>query len=213
MEGKGRRLQRKSCTVVLSMWRSTPMEGPQWCISTRMRSVPSPATRCSNWPMSSSSNCRHTHTPWMCNNQFPPHCSREVFHEPTEGVPAHVMGIVHGAVKYMPELVQYLATHHPDLAVKAGHLRKSEVQSLRMDEYCERVASSYCCGTFRTGPLQQVSLVGQVAEESGGYLSDVLGKLCCQYPLVSPLTSPGPQIFWSRAPSCPFLCRGALCQP
>ena len=45
-----------------------------------------------------------------------------------------------------------------------------------MEEYAERVASSYCRGTFRAGPLQQVSLVGQVAEESGGYLSDLLGE-------------------------------------
>lgn len=50
-------------------------------------------------------------TPLLCS---------EVFHEPTEGIPAHVMGIVHGAVSYMPELVQYLATQHPDLVVKAG---------------------------------------------------------------------------------------------
>lgn len=101
--------------------------------------------------------------------------------------------------------------------IVAGHLRKSEVQSLRMEEYCERVASTYCSGTFRTGPLQQVSLVGQVAEESGGYLSDVLGKLCFQYPpsissdlcqylvslcqyLVSPLTSPGPADLLEQSP-------------
>ena len=58
----------------------------------------------------------------------------------------------------------------------AGHLRKSEVESLRMEEYAASVASSYCQGTFRAGPLQQVSLVGQVAEESGGFLSDVLGE-------------------------------------
>lgn len=31
-----------------------------------------------------------------------------------------MMGIVHGAVSYLPELVQYLATVHPDLVVKAG---------------------------------------------------------------------------------------------
>ena len=45
-----------------------------------------------------------------------------------------------------------------------------------MEQYAERVAASYCHGTFRAGPLQQVSLVGQVAEESGGYLPDLLGE-------------------------------------
>lgn len=69
-----------------------------------------------------------------------------------------------------------------------------------MEEYCERVASSYSCGTFRTGPLQQISLVGQVAEESGGYLSDVLGKLSCQGPLVSPLTSSDPSDLLEQSP-------------
>ena len=106
------------------------------------------------------------------------------------------MGVVHGAVGYLPEMVQYLSTMHPDLSVKAGesqlfwscdshvtaglgHLRKSEVESMRMEEYAANVASTYCQGTFRTGPLQQVSLVGQVAEESGGFLSDVLGQSAC----------------------------------
>ena len=52
------------------------------------------------------------------------HCTphREVFRETSDGVPAHVMGIVHGAVSYLPELVQYLAAMHPDLTVKAGEL-------------------------------------------------------------------------------------------
>ena len=118
---------------------------------------------------------------------------REVFRESEVGCAVHVMGVVHGAAGYLPEMVQYLSTMHPDLLVKAGwgnlhlwspdshmalaagHLRKSEVQSVRMEEYAENVAASYCQGTFRAGPLQQVSLVGQVAEESGGFLPDVLG--------------------------------------
>jgi hypothetical protein len=102
---------------------------------------------------------------------------REVFRESSSGVADHVMGVVHGTVGYLPEMVQYLSTMHPDLSVKAGHLRKSEVESMRMEEYAANVASTYCQGTFRTGPLQQVSLVGQVAEESGGFLSDVLDLL------------------------------------
>jgi hypothetical protein len=102
---------------------------------------------------------------------------REVFQESSPGVPNHVMGIVHGGACHLPELVQYLATAHPDLQVKAGHLRKCEIECLRMEQYAERVASSYCQGTFRAGPLQQVSLVGQVAEESGGYLPGLLDLL------------------------------------
>ena len=62
------------------------------------------------------------------------------------------------------------------MSLSPGHLRKCEIECLRMEQYAERVASSYCQGTFRAGPLQQVSLVGQVAEESGGYLPGLLGE-------------------------------------
>lgn len=44
-----------------------------------------------------------------------------------------------------------------------------------MEEYARNVASTYCQGTFRSGPLQQISLVGQVAEESGALITDILG--------------------------------------
>lgn len=43
-----------------------------------------------------------------------------MFRESPVGVAAHVMGVVHGAAGYLPELVQYLATMHPELVVKAG---------------------------------------------------------------------------------------------
>lgn len=102
---------------------------------------------------------------------------REVFREQSEGVPAHVMGIVHNAVSYLPEMVGYLAETRPDLVVKSGHLRKSEIESVRMEEFASRVTASYCQGTFRSGPLQQLSLVGQVAEEAGGFFPDLLGEL------------------------------------
>ena len=102
---------------------------------------------------------------------------REVFRELSEGVPAHVMGIVHNAVAYLPEMVGYLAETRPELVVKSGHLRKSEIESVRMEEFASRVAASYCQGTFRSGPLQQLSLVGQVAEEAGGFFPDLLGEL------------------------------------
>ncbi len=45
-----------------------------------------------------------------------------------------------------------------------------------MEEYGERVEASYSRGTIRCGPLLQISLVGQVAEESGGYFPEFLGQ-------------------------------------
>lgn len=104
---------------------------------------------------------------------------REVFHEEPEGVARHVMGIVHNAIPNMPELVSYLSIQQPDLVVKVGNLsnlRKNEIETVKMGEYGQRVEGSYSHGTFRCGPLLQLSVVGQVAEESGGYFPRLLGE-------------------------------------
>lgn len=42
----------------------------------------------------------------------------EVFSEEPENVAKHVIGIVHGAAAYMPELVNHMALTRPDLDVK-----------------------------------------------------------------------------------------------
>jgi len=39
------------------------------------------------------------------------------------------------------------------------------------------VVRNYCQGTFRYGPLHQISLVGKVHEEVGGYFPDLLGRI------------------------------------
>lgn len=44
----------------------------------------------------------------------------EVFREESDHVAKHVIGIVHGAVTYMPELVNYLAEIRPELDIKVG---------------------------------------------------------------------------------------------
>jgi hypothetical protein len=44
----------------------------------------------------------------------------EVFREESDHVAKHVMGIVQGAVSYMPELVSYLAMIRPELDIKVG---------------------------------------------------------------------------------------------
>ncbi len=46
-----------------------------------------------------------------------------------------------------------------------------------MVDYTRRVEESYCSGTFRHGPLLQVSMVGQFSEESGGYFPQLLGMV------------------------------------
>ena len=101
----------------------------------------------------------------------------EVFREDKRGNAKHVMGIVHRAASYLPELLTYLSNTRPELIVKVGHLRKSEIETSTMEEYVNKVEDSYSHGTFRYGPLLQLSIVGQFSEESGGYFPELLGEL------------------------------------
>ena len=101
---------------------------------------------------------------------------KETFREETEGVPCHVMGIVHNAVCYLPELVSHFAETHSDVVVKMGNLRNSSIETTTFADFANKVRNSYSSGTFRCGPLLQVSLVGQVSEETGRYFPDFLGK-------------------------------------
>lgn len=116
------------------------------------------------------------HLPTVAKEQLARLFFEEAFAEGAAGIPRHVMGIVHEAATYLPELVSYFAENHPDLVVKVGHLRKKEVETTKMAEYAERVERSYACGTCRCGPLLQFSLVGQVSEEAGGYFPQFLGE-------------------------------------
>ena len=109
---------------------------------------------------------------------------REVFYEESEGCTRHVIGIVRNAARYLPELVSYCADQYPDVVVKMGHLkqeRRSEIETVTFSEYAERVRASYSGGTFRCGPLLQVSLVQPHSEESGKYCPDILGELLGMY--------------------------------
>ena len=66
-------------------------------------------------------------------------------------------------------------THH----TQVGHLRKHQIETVKMAEYVHHVEESYSYGTFRHGPLLQLSVVGQFSEESGGYFPELLGEGVC----------------------------------
>ncbi|GFS54463.1 lysine-specific demethylase RSBN1L [Trichonephila clavipes] len=103
---------------------------------------------------------------------------RETFLEEPYGVARYVMGIVHNAAEYIPDLLEHFADKYPNLVVKTGHLgRQSDIETTTMAKYCEQVHAHYSQGTFRTGPLHQISLVGTVHEEVGGYFPDFLEML------------------------------------
>ncbi|KAK8722411.1 hypothetical protein OTU49_012212 [Cherax quadricarinatus] len=104
-----------------------------------------------------------------------------VFSEDDNGFAHHVCGIVHNAARYMPDFLDYMSEKHPNLFVKAGvigHIgRNSDLETYTMEKYKDEVYRTYCNGTFRTGPLHQVSLVGTVHEEVGGYFPHFLNMM------------------------------------
>lgn len=101
-----------------------------------------------------------------------------VFREDEEGYADHVMGIVHDAAGYLPDLLEHMAENYANLTVKAGVLgRNSDIETCTMSQYNEQVVKNYSQGTVRYGPLHQISLVGKVHEEVGGYFPDLLKRL------------------------------------
>lgn len=103
---------------------------------------------------------------------------RVVFSEDEDGYAHHVMGIVHDAATYVPDLLEHMSYNYSTLTVKAGVLgRNSDIETSTLAQYYEQVAKNYSHGTFRYGPLHQISLVGKVHEEVGGYFPDLLGRL------------------------------------
>lgn len=101
-----------------------------------------------------------------------------VFSEDENGFAHHVMGIVHDAAAYLPDLLEHMADNYSTLTVKAGVMgRNSDIETSTLSQYYEQVGKQYSQGTFRYGPLHQISLVGKVHEEVGGYFPDLLGRL------------------------------------
>ncbi|XP_055375532.1 uncharacterized protein DDB_G0287625-like isoform X2 [Condylostylus longicornis] len=100
------------------------------------------------------------------------------FAEDENGFAHHVMGIVHDAASYLPDLLEHMADNYSNLTVKAAVLgRNSDIETCTMAQYNDQVVKNYSHGTFRYGPLHQISLVGKVHEEVGGYFPDLLARL------------------------------------
>lgn len=45
------------------------------------------------------------------------------------------MGIVHGAAKWMPDLLEYFAEEHGNMTVKTGVMGKSDLETTTMSSY------------------------------------------------------------------------------
>jgi len=102
----------------------------------------------------------------------------EAFIENEEGYARYCCAIVHNAAAYLPDFLEYLGSEHSNMPVKhgiIGHAR--DLETVDMATYRNKVAETYKAGTFRMGFLDNISLVGTVAEETGGYIPDVLDML------------------------------------
>jgi hypothetical protein len=103
---------------------------------------------------------------------------RETYGEDSQGQPKHVMGVIHGAASYLPELTEYFGTHYQNMTVKTAPIgKKLDVETIKMGDYLTRVQATYSSGTLRCGPLMQFSIVGTVQEETGGYFPEFLDLL------------------------------------
>uniref|UniRef100_A0A6G1SM48 Round spermatid basic protein 1-like protein n=1 Tax=Aceria tosichella TaxID=561515 RepID=A0A6G1SM48_9ACAR len=138
----------------------------------------------------------------------------ESFREETPGVARYVIAVVHNAASYLPDLMEYFADTNPQLSVKTNVMGHSgnDIETTTMSAYRDCVHRSYSNGIFRYGPLNQLSLVGTVHEEVGGYFPDLLAmveespfsRLVVPWGEMSSLEMSSPQesndgpIFWVR---------------
>lgn len=96
------------------------------------------------------------------------------FHESSEGIADYVMSIVHGSARSLQEPLSYFSENHSSTSIKSEVLGKSDILTKTISQYRDDVYRSYKHGTLRTGPMLQMSIVGTVNEEVGGYFPDFL---------------------------------------
>ena len=118
----------------------------------------------------------YTFQPTRCDHtvrQF----MQDFFNELFFGHSQYVMGIIHNAASYLPDPIDYLAQEYPQMTVRYQLFGRKDVDSITTRQFQEKVETTYSNGTYRAGPLLQLSLVGTVQEEIGSYMPDFLNLL------------------------------------
>lgn len=100
-----------------------------------------------------------------------------VFSENESSAAFYVMGIVHGAATYLPDFLDYFSFNFPNSPVKMEILGKKDIETTTMSNFHAQVKRTYSHGTYRAGPMRQISLVGAVDEEVGDYFPEFLNML------------------------------------
>ncbi|KAL1020679.1 hypothetical protein UPYG_G00003260 [Umbra pygmaea] len=99
------------------------------------------------------------------------------FAERPRGAARYALTVVHGAASYLPDFLDYFAFNFPSTPVKMELLGKKDIETTTIANFHSQVGRTYCSGTYRAGPMRQISLVGAMAEEVGDYFPEFLDML------------------------------------
>ncbi|XP_052451009.1 lysine-specific demethylase 9 [Carassius gibelio] len=99
------------------------------------------------------------------------------FAEHPKGAARYALAVVHGAAAYLPDFLDYFAFNFPNTPVKMEILGKKDIETTTIANFHSQVNRTYCSGTYRAGPMRQISLVGAVDEEVGDYFPEFLDML------------------------------------
>ncbi|XP_072552258.1 LOW QUALITY PROTEIN: lysine-specific demethylase 9 [Salminus brasiliensis] len=99
------------------------------------------------------------------------------FSETSKGAARYALSVVHGAAAYMPDFLDYFAFNFPNTPVKMEILGKKDIETTTIANFHSQVSRTYCSGTYRAGPMRQISLVGAVDEEVGDFFPEFLDML------------------------------------
>ncbi|KAM6114442.1 LOW QUALITY PROTEIN: lysine-specific demethylase 9 [Phoenicopterus ruber ruber] len=98
------------------------------------------------------------------------------FSENDKNAAYYALAIVHGAAAYLPDFLDF-AFNFPNTPVKMEILGKKDIETTTISNFHSQVNRTYCWGTYRAGPMRQISLVGAVDEEVGDYFPEFLDML------------------------------------
>uniref|UniRef100_A0A3B4A842 Round spermatid basic protein 1 n=1 Tax=Periophthalmus magnuspinnatus TaxID=409849 RepID=A0A3B4A842_9GOBI len=99
------------------------------------------------------------------------------FAEHPKGASKYALSVIHGAANYLPDFLDYFAFNFPNTPVKMEILGKKDIETTTIANFHSQVSRTYCAGTYRAGPMRQISLVGAVDEEVGDFFPEFLDML------------------------------------
>ncbi|XP_077151050.1 lysine-specific demethylase 9 [Ranitomeya variabilis] len=99
------------------------------------------------------------------------------FSENDKSAAYYALAVVHGAAAFLPDFLDYFAFNFPNTPVKMEIIGKKDIETTTIANFHAQVSRTYCCGTYRAGPMRQISLVGAVDEEVGDFFPEFLDML------------------------------------